>query len=109
MIEPSDEVFFIEASYPIASIGQTLHQKNKATRKMMIAGSRNIGSRLARQLQSCYRVKLIERKRTVAKRLASELPQTMVLAGDVTDDLSQQKLTASTSPSLYAARIPDSQ
>ena len=51
----------------------------------MIAGGGNIGTRLARSLESYYQVKLVERDPDQATRISEELHKTVVLQGDCAD------------------------
>ena len=52
----------------------------------MVAGGGNIGKRLASTLEKRYQVKLIERDKLRAKKVAEELSNTIVLHGDVADE-----------------------
>jgi trk system potassium uptake protein TrkA len=52
----------------------------------MIGGGGNIGRRLAKALEKTYQVKIIEHSRAGAERLATDLDNTLVIAGDVTDE-----------------------
>jgi trk system potassium uptake protein TrkA len=62
-----------------------LRRMDKPARRIMIAGGGNIGTRLARALEGEYQVKLFELNKRAAERLAAELTDTLVLAGDATD------------------------
>jgi trk system potassium uptake protein TrkA len=52
----------------------------------MIGGGGNIGRRLAKAVENRYEVKIVEFNKAGAERLASELNNTLVLSGDVTDE-----------------------
>jgi trk system potassium uptake protein TrkA len=56
------------------------------TRKVLIAGAGHVGSWLARGLvKDKIQVTVIQRKRSKAKALATEVPEVLVLQGDATD------------------------
>lgn len=86
VIEAGDEVFFIAATENIRGVMRELRRMDKPVRRVMIGGGGNIGHRLAKALENDYQVKVIEYSKTGAERLAAELNNTLVLAGDVTDE-----------------------
>jgi trk system potassium uptake protein TrkA len=63
-----------------------LRRMDKPCRRLMIVGGGNIGYRLAGATQGKYNVKLIERDERRARFLGSNLPESLVLHGDGTDD-----------------------
>ena len=63
-----------------------LRRMDKPVKRVMVGGGGNIGRRLARAIEKRYSVKIIEYNKAAAERLAAELDQTLVLAGDVTDE-----------------------
>jgi trk system potassium uptake protein TrkA len=85
VIEADDEVFFIAASVHIRAVMNELQKLEPAYKKIMIAGGGNIGAGLARILESNHDVKLIEHSPKRAAQLASELNNTIVFAGDSSD------------------------
>jgi len=85
VIEADDEVFFIAASIHIRAVMNELQKLEPAYKKIMIAGGGNIGAGLARILESNHDVKLIEHSPKRAAQLASELNNTIVFAGDSSD------------------------
>ncbi|WP_374340327.1 Trk system potassium transporter TrkA [Methyloversatilis sp.] len=87
VIEPGDEVFCLAASEHIRAVTAELRKLDKPMRRIMIAGGGNIGYRLAGTLESRYELKLIEHSRVRAEFLSSNLHQTLVLAGDTTDEM----------------------
>lgn len=87
VIEPGDEVFCLAASEHIRAVTAELRKLDKPMRRIMIAGGGNIGYRLAGTLESRYELKLIEHSRMRAEFLSSNLHQTLVLAGDTTDEM----------------------
>ncbi|MDX8385619.1 MAG: Trk system potassium transporter TrkA [Gallionella sp.] len=91
VVEDGDEIFFIAASGNIRSVLKEMRKMDKPTRRVMIVGGGNIGRRLAKALENEYQVKLIEHNKKSAERLASELKNTLVLNGDVTDEKLMQQ------------------
>lgn len=55
-------------------------------RRIMIGGAGNIGSRVAEVLEQRYEVKVIEHSRERAELAASRLENSLILAGDTTDE-----------------------
>jgi len=86
VIEADDEVFFIAAAANIRQVMNELRQAEKAFRRIIIAGGGNIGKRLARALESDYRVKVIESGLDRARAIAEDLERTIVLHGDGADE-----------------------
>jgi trk system potassium uptake protein TrkA len=86
VIEVGDEVFFIAATENIRGVMRELRRMDKPIRRIMIGGGGNIGQRLAKALEKNYNVKLIEFNKANAERIAGELNNALVLAGDVTDE-----------------------
>jgi len=85
VIEADDEVFFIAASIHIRAVMNELQKLEPAYKRIMIAGGGNIGGGLARILEKNHQVKLIERSQKRAEQLTSELNDTLVFAGDSSD------------------------
>lgn len=86
VIEPDDEVFFVAARKNIHAVMSELRRKERAFRRVIIAGGGNIGMRLAEALQSRFNVKVIERDRRRAAYVAEHLTDAMVLHGDAADE-----------------------
>lgn len=86
VVEDGDEVFFIAATENIRSVLYEMRRMDKPTKRVMIVGGGNIGSRLAKTLENDYHVKLIEYSKKACERLAGELTNTLVLNGDGTDE-----------------------
>nr|WP_207280619.1 Trk system potassium transporter TrkA [Thiocystis violacea] len=86
LIQVGDEVFFLAATHDIRQVMSELRQRDRPTRRLMIAGGGNIGSRLASVAQDRYRVKVIEVDEARAKALGSTLERVLVLQGDATDE-----------------------
>jgi trk system potassium uptake protein TrkA len=86
VVEAGDEVFFLAATENIRDVLHELRRMDKPVRRVMIGGGGNIGRRLAKALENTYQVKIIEHSRAGAERLAADLNNTLVIAGDVTDE-----------------------
>ena len=86
VIEADDEVFFIAAKKNIRAVMSELRKLEKPFKRLMFAGGGNIGKRLAEALERDFQVKLIERDKQRAQEIAEDLPKTIVLHGDVSDE-----------------------
>jgi trk system potassium uptake protein TrkA len=86
VVEADDEVFIIAATENIRDVLRELRRMDQPVKRVMIGGGGNIGRRLARAIEDRYEVKIVEHSKTGAERLAAELNNTLVLAGDVTDE-----------------------
>ncbi|MEE9358490.1 MAG: Trk system potassium transporter TrkA, partial [Sedimenticolaceae bacterium] len=86
IIEADDEVFFIAATENIRAVMSELRKLEKPFKRLIFAGGGNIGQRLASTLEKHYQVKLIERDKLRARKVAEELSNTIVLHGDVADE-----------------------
>lgn len=85
VIEVDDEVFFIAAKNHIKKVMNELRREEDSYKRILIAGGGNIGYRLAKTLESQYRLKLIEHGEGRAKFLSENLAKTVVLMGSATD------------------------
>jgi trk system potassium uptake protein TrkA len=85
VIEVDDEVFFIAAKNHIKKVMNELRREEDSYKRILIAGGGNIGYRLAKTLESKYRLKLIEHGEGRAKFLSENLAKTVVLMGSATD------------------------
>jgi trk system potassium uptake protein TrkA len=86
VIEADDEVFFIAAPKHIRAVMSELRRLEKPYKRLIFAGSGNIGTRLASALERNFRVKVIERDLDRCKRIAEDLERTIVLQGDAADE-----------------------
>jgi trk system potassium uptake protein TrkA len=86
IVEAGDEVFFLAATENIRGVMRELRRMDKPVKRVMIGGGGNIGRRLAAAIEHKYDVKIIERNKTGAERLAASLGRSLVLNGDVTDE-----------------------
>ena len=78
IIEAGDEITFICATEHIKAVMSELQRLEKTYKRIMIVGSGNIASGVAKQLEDKYQVKLIERDGEKAKVLAEKLSKTLV-------------------------------
>ena len=85
IIEAGDEITFICATEHIKAVMSELQRLEKTYKHIMIVGSGNIASGVAKQLEDKYQVKLIERDGEKAKVLAERLSKTLVFHGDASD------------------------
>ena len=85
IIEAGDEITFICATEHIKAVMSELQRLEKTYKRIMIVGSGNIASGVAKQLEDKYQVKLIERDGEKAKFLAERLSKTLVFHGDASD------------------------
>ena len=87
VIEADDEVFFLADRRTIPLMMAELRRSDdRRTRRVLIAGGGNIGRNLARALENRYSVKVLERSRDRAKRIAEDLMNSIVLVGDCADE-----------------------
>jgi trk system potassium uptake protein TrkA len=86
IIELDDEVFFVAARKHIRAVMGELRKKDKAVKRVIIAGGGNIGMRLASAIEGQYQVKIIERNEKRAKLLSEALERSIVLLGDAADE-----------------------
>ncbi len=86
IIYDDDEVFFLCARKHARLMMAELRPLDKTTKRIMIAGGGNIGMRLAEALEDDVQVKIIERNRENANKLAANLNKAIVLSGDCADE-----------------------
>jgi trk system potassium uptake protein TrkA len=86
VVEPGDEVFVLAAAEHMRPAMRELRRMQKPVQRVMIAGGGNIGARVASVLERDYQVKVVERDRRRAEVIAAQLPETLVLAGEATDE-----------------------
>lgn len=86
VVEADDEVFFIAATSDIRTVMGALRELDRPSKRIMIAGGGNIGTRLASVLEKKYQVKLIERNPTRTEDISETLNKTIVLQGDAADE-----------------------
>ena len=86
IIEADDEVFFIAATKNIRTVMSELRRLDKPYKRVMVAGGGNIGTRLAKALESDYQVKLIDHNAIRSRAISEQLEKTIVLMGDAADE-----------------------
>jgi len=86
IIKKDDEVFFIAAREDIDYMIAEFIQSQERVRKVMIAGGGGIGLKLALQLDRTCQVKVIERSKARAKKIAELAEDSIILVGDAADD-----------------------
>jgi trk system potassium uptake protein TrkA len=86
VVQNGDEIFFLAATANIRAVLKEIRHSDQSVRRVMIAGGGNIGRRLAMNLDAHYQVKIIDRNKKTAERLAQDLNNGLVLTGDATDE-----------------------
>lgn len=87
VIEADDEVFFLADRGNIFTVMSELRRLDtRPTKRLLIAGGGRIGRSLAKSLENRYSVKVLERSRDNARRIAEDLLNTIVLVGDCADE-----------------------
>ncbi len=86
LIEPNDEIFFIGSQKHIRQLLQTITDKKRPVKSIIITGGGHIGTRLALTLEAHFRVKLIELNPERALAVSEVFKNTVVLQGDATDE-----------------------
>lgn len=86
VIAAGDEVFFLADRKNIRMVMNELRRVERPARRVFIAGGGNIGRNLAKALESSFNVKVLERSRDRAKRIAEDLVNSIVLVGDCADE-----------------------
>jgi len=86
VIKKDDEVFFIAAREDIDYMISEFIQSQERVEKVIIAGGGGIGLKLASKLETTNQVKVIERSKARAKKIAELLEDTIILVGDAADD-----------------------
>lgn len=84
-IESGDEIFFITLPLHVRDLINSFGRLRLPNKKIIIAGGGNIGSSLAKLIESEYQVKLIEKDLAKASKLSMELHKTIVLLGTAQD------------------------
>ena len=86
VVEDGDEVFFIAAQDRIRPVMSELQPSEKRYRRIIIAGGGNIGERLAQNIESDFKVKIIEQRYSRCRDLSEHLRNTIVIHGNSSDD-----------------------
>lgn len=88
ILRPGDELLLIADTKSAHQAVYQMHKSEESVRRLMIAGGGNIGARLAKTLgERGYNVRIIEQDLARCERLASTLPDNvLVLHGNGTDE-----------------------
>ncbi len=82
----NDTVYFLAARKDIRHVMAALRKLDNPARRVMLAGGGNIGRILASALEKEHYVKVVEQDGERARRLSSELSNSIVLQGDCADE-----------------------
>lgn len=85
ILKPLDQIFFLSTPVALDQMISRLGYQNHTNYRIIIGGGGHIGGKLARNLETHYQVKLIEKNIETAKQLANTLEKTYVLEGDIAD------------------------
>ena len=80
-----DHAYFISEPNGIKTVTELAGKESVEIKNVMILGGGKVGVNTARILSKKYNIKLIELKKDKCKRLAEELPDTMIINGDGRD------------------------
>jgi trk system potassium uptake protein TrkA len=86
VIETNDEVYFFAPRLEVRRLLKDLGCLEKPLKRIIIAGGGHIGKRLALALEKSHYVKIIEKDRKRAHKIANELDNTIVLNGNCADE-----------------------
>ncbi len=85
IMSTKDTLLFMSSVRHLRSLLNTLQRKRNQNRRIMIAGGGRLGCGLAKQLETNYQVKLIEKSTKKIETNASQLNKTIVLQGEIAD------------------------
>ena len=85
VLEENDEVFFVAAANDIDSIIRQLNGDVRSIRRVAIAGCGNIGTALAKRIESRYSVKVLEPHEGRASKAAETLNKATVIHANATN------------------------
>jgi len=86
VIHVDDEVFFLADRKNITTVMSELRRVDRPAKRVFIAGGGNIGRNLAKALEGRFSVKVLERSKERAKKIAEDLVNSIVLVGDCADE-----------------------
>lgn len=81
----NDHAYFISEPEGIATVTNLAGKESVEIKNVMILGGSKLGVNTANLLSKKYKIKLIEHDREKCKKLAEELPDTMIINGDGRD------------------------
>ncbi len=84
-IKPHDQVYFLGTNFAMHQLISRICTQINTNYRIIIGGGGHIGSKLAKNLENHYQVKVIERDEKIANVLASDLNHSYVLQGDIAD------------------------
>ncbi|CAL1329114.1 Trk system potassium transporter TrkA [Candidatus Providencia siddallii] len=85
VIEVDDEIFFIVSTEHIRIVISEFQRLERSYKRLMIVGGGNIGFGLAKKLEKKYNIKLIEKNKQRAIKLAEFLHNTIIFHGNASD------------------------
>ena len=88
-MQEGDNVYLIISSDQLTQILKVFGHEEKTSKKILIIGGGNIGLNLAKLLENNFdgaRIKIIEKNKTRAEEIATELSSSIVINGDALDE-----------------------
>ena len=88
-----DKVYVVASTDQINKILSAFGHEEKSAQKILIIGGGNIGLHLAKLLETTegLRTKIIEKSKTRAEQIASELSSSIVICGDPLDEKNSKR------------------
>jgi len=86
IIKENDELYFITSAENIDSVVNEVQEDHSQHSRIFIVGGGKIGFNLAKDLESDFNVKLVERDKARCKFLSEELERSIVLHGSGSDE-----------------------
>ena len=86
IIKENDELYFVTSAENIDSVVNEVQEDHSQHSRIFIVGGGKIGFNLAKDLESDFNVKLVERDKTRCKFLSEELERSIVLNGSGSDE-----------------------
>jgi trk system potassium uptake protein TrkA len=86
VIKDGDEIYFVSSATNIDQIVNEFREKIDIYSRIMIVGGGKIGYSLAKELETNYKIKIIDSDKQKCKELSKKLDKTIVLSGSATDE-----------------------
>ena len=86
VIKDGDEIYFVSSATNIDQIVNEFREKVDIYSRIMIVGGGKIGYSLAKELETNYKIKIIDSDKQKCKELSKKLDKTIVLSGSATDE-----------------------